>query len=94
MGLKEMAEPTMKLLTVTAVKIQLIMLKTTLKRSPEVGVERRLHPEVKGHKHVLGSSLLFPCGGSEGEGKEGGIITVEKVLSWRFCRDPADSPIP
>lgn len=22
------------------------------------------------------------------------VITVEKVSSWRFCSDPADSPIP
>ncbi|CAB1450832.1 unnamed protein product [Pleuronectes platessa] len=32
--------------------------------------------------------------GSGGEGKEGSVITVEKVSSWRFCSDPADSPIP
>lgn len=49
---------------------------------------------VKGHRQSWDSSLLFPCGGSEGEGKEGSAITAEKVSSWRFCSDPADSPIP
>lgn len=38
LGLKETAEPTMKLLTVTAVKIQLITFKTTLKSFLEVGM--------------------------------------------------------
>lgn len=49
---------------------------------------------VKGHRYSSDSSLMFPCKGSGGEGKEGSVITVEKVSSWRFCYDPADSPIP
>lgn len=88
LGLKGVTGGTMKLFTVAAVKTQLITFNATASSS-----------RGKGHKHISGSLAVVPVqrkwrGGGGGGRKEGSIITVEKVLSWRFCYDPADSPIP
>lgn len=99
LGLKKMEGLAMQLWIITTVKGTINLnwdhLHLITESSSASGQrQHRCGPRVNGHRYGSDSSLLLPCRGSEGEGKEGSVITVEKVSSWRFCSDPADLPIP